>query len=98
MESNLFTTAVHALVQYPINGNDSCFGGIAILSVYSRPSSITPASICFSFVETKNLIPELSTKPIINYELVIFFSWETSIPYLIFFRDYYNVPPTLYMD
>ena len=57
------TTAVHSLTQYPDKEKSTCFGGIAILSVYSKPSSITPASMDLRVSVTWNLTPLVSMIP-----------------------------------
>lgn len=68
------TTAVHSVTQNPVTENSFCPGGIAILSVYSRPSSMTPASIGRRSGVTRNLTPELSTQSenIITHEVLLF--------------------------
>ena len=59
----LLTVAVHSGRQYPLNENDSWLGGIAILSEYTKPSSIIPASNGRRFCVIWNRIPELSVIP-----------------------------------
>lgn len=60
------TTAVHSAIQYPLNVKSGCFGGTAILSVYSKPSSITPASYFLTSGVMYKRTPELSTMPANN--------------------------------
>ena len=57
------TIFVHLETQYPLSFHSFNPGGRAILSVYSRPISITPASYFRSLSVIKNVIPELSINP-----------------------------------
>lgn len=50
-------------MQYPLSGNANTPGGIAILSVYSNPSSIIAASCRLSFDTILILMPEWSINP-----------------------------------
>lgn len=56
----VLTTPVHCGTQYPVKVNSFCPGGIAILSVYSNPSSIIAASYLRFLGVTKSVTPELS--------------------------------------
>lgn len=74
------TTSVHFGMQYPFNENKLCLGGIAILLVYSSPSSIMAESYFLSFWVTYKRIPDESTIPETNsinpYNYFINFSWQ----------------------
>lgn len=59
----MLTARVHSATQYPVSEKSDWCGGMAILSVYSKPNSITPASYSRSDAVYVNLTPELSIKP-----------------------------------
>ena len=64
-QSNLLTTEVHSEIQKPLSVKLVCRGGIAILSIYSRPSSITAASCVLNFFASSTFNPELSIQSVI---------------------------------
>lgn len=66
-----FTIFVQAGVQNPVNGKATSPGGIAILSVYSRPSSMIPTSDLRSCWANRSLMPDLSIRPENQNEYII---------------------------
>lgn len=67
------TTPVHCGRHDALIRKLGCFGGMAILSTYSRPSSITAASLALIFLVRYTLRPESSTQSKIktNYNYLI---------------------------
>lgn len=60
----ILTVRVQSGIQYPVRENKFWFGGIAILFVYSNPSSIIPESYFLSLLVTYKRMPDESLIPV----------------------------------
>lgn len=66
----ILTVRVQSAIQYPVRENKFWFGGIAILFVYSNPSSIIPESNFLSLLVTYKRMPDESSIPVKSYSIL----------------------------